>query len=615
MSAGRFVAVMLLSLILGFAGFNLFMRAGLEGVRLDLTEGGLYRLSPGSMEVINRLDEPVSLTFYFSRSEAARYPALRAYGARVRELLRTLAARSGGRLQLEEIDPAPFSRDEDAALAAGLSPLAADDGGQIFFGLTARNAIDEARTIAFFDPAGEARLEYEIVRAVTELERARTPVIAIATSLPLAPARGGAPANPILAELAQTYELIWLDPDFDVIPGNADALFLIHPEPLDAMQAYLVDQFVLARGRVLAAVDPLSHYALKPGPDGLPPLRARRDSDLGALMSHWGVIYDINTVVMDSEAGLPVQIQEGGRTRMRAYPLWFSVPPAGLDRDLPAVAALSRGINLGSPGALAPAPGLEERFTALISTGPGAARLDVDRAAVSPSPEELMRLYAPAPDSPLVLGARVSGRFPSAFPDGPPAGEGVFAPGDHLGRSEVRAEIVILADTDLFDPAFFQRSDPVQGEQAVADNAALVLNLADWLAGDPALAGLRARASSARPMTRVERLRSEAEARYMALETALQTDLAEAEARLAELSRAGRASALGGAEGEEARVAEALRARIADSRDRLRAIERGFRVEIDALERALMFWTLWVPAGGVALAGLGFGLYRRWRRA
>lgn len=614
MSAGRFIAVMIASLILGFAGLNLFLRATLEGVRLDLTEGQLYRLSPGALAMIDRLDEPVSLTLYYSRSEAAQYPAVRAYGARVRELLRTLAARSGGRLILQEIDPAPFSAAEDAAIAAGLSPLPTDDGGQIFLGLTARNAIDEARRIAFFDPRDEARLEYEIVRAVTELERARTPVIAIATSLPLAPARGGTASNPIIAELAETYEIVWLDQDFDAIPPQADALLLIHPEPLTAGQTYLVDQFVLARGRLLAAVDPLSHYALKPGPDGLPPLRARRESDLGGLLSHWGVMYDVNTVAMDAEAGLPVQIQEGGRTRMRAYPLWFSVPPAGLDRDLPAVAALSRGINLGSPGALSPLPGLESRFSALIRTGPDAARLDVDRAAASPSPEDLMRDYVTAADAPLVLGARVSGRFASAFPDGPPAGEGVFAPGDHLDRSAVDAEIVILADSDLFDPAFFRRNDPVQGQQVVSDNLALVLNLADWLAGDPALVGLRARASSARPMVRVDRLRSEAEARYLTLEDQLQASLQDAEARLAELSRTGRASALGGVEGAETSEADALRATIADARARLRGIERGFRVEIDALERALMIWTLWVPAGGVILAGAGFCLYRRWRR-
>jgi len=115
-------------------------------------------------------------------------------------------------------------------------------------------------------------------------------------------------------------------------------------------------------------------------------------------------------------------------------------------------------------------------------------------------------------------------------------------------------------------------------------------------------------------MVRVDQLRSEAEARYLTLEDQLQASLLDAEARLAELSRTGRASALGGAETAETVEADALRATIADARARLREIERGFRVEIDALERALMIWTLWIPAGGVILAGAGFGLYRRWRR-
>ena len=44
-----------------------------------------------------------------------------------------------------------------------------------------------------------------------------------------------------------------------------------------------------------------------------------------------------------------------------------------------------------------------------------------------------------------------------------------------------------------------------------------------------------------------------------------------------------------------------------------RRIERGFRVEIDALERALLFWTVWVPPALVLLAGFVFLLLRRRR--
>ncbi|MEQ8433805.1 MAG: GldG family protein [Oceanicaulis sp.] len=614
MSGPRFLLVMIASLVVGFAGLNLFAGATLDGLRLDLTERGLYQLSPGTREVLARIDEPVELNFYYSRTEAARYPAIRAYGARVREMLRTISARSGGRVRLEEIDPAPFSEAEDAAIAAGLEPIPTEDGGQIFFGLTGRNAVDDQRVIAFFDPVEEARLEYEIVRTLAELERAQIPKIAVISDLPFAPDRDANSANRIINELSAAFDVDWLEDDFEAIPDDADALFLLHPAPLSEGQSYLVDQFAMTRGRVLALVDPMAHVALKPGPDGLPPVNANRASTLGRLFASWGVAYDVNTTAMDARNGLPVQIVEGGRTRMRAYPLWFTVTPSQMNADLPAVSALSRGVNLGSPGVLEALPGFEDRFTPVMTTSEAAARLDADRAAASPAPEELMRQLDPAPDAPLTLAARITGPLQTAFSDGPPAGDINLDPGAHVEASSTDAEIIVIADADLLDPAFYLRSDPSVGEQVVADNPALILNLADRLAGDPALVSLRSRAGSQRPMVRVEALRADAEARYLALQDELQSELSEAEARLEDLTRQGRASALGGAGVADSAQAEALRTRIIRAREQLREIERGFRVEIDALERALMIWTVWIPPLLVIFCATLFTLIRTRRR-
>jgi ABC-type uncharacterized transport system involved in gliding motility auxiliary subunit len=614
MNGPRFLLAMTASLIVGFAGLNLFAGATLDGLRLDLTERGLYQLSPGTREVLARIDEPVELNFYYSRTEAARYPAIRAYGARVREMLRSISARSGGRVRLEEIDPAPFSEAEDAAIAAGLEPIPTEDGGQIFFGLTGRNAVDDQRVIAFFDPVDEARLEYEIVRTLAELERAQIPKIGVISDLPFAPDRDGNSANRIINELSAAFDVAWLEDDFEAIPDDADALFLLHPAPLSEGQSYLVDQFAMTRGRVLALVDPMAHVALKPGPDGLPPVNANRASTLGRLFASWGVAYDVNTTAMDARNGLPVQIVEGGRTRMRAYPLWFTVTPSQMDSDLPAVAALSRGVNLGSPGVLEALPGFEGRFTPVMTTSEAAARLDADRAAASPAPEELMRQLDPAPDAPLTLAARITGPFQTAFADGPPAEDINFDPGAHVDASRDDAEIIVIADADLLDPAFYLRNDPSMGEQVVADNPALILNLADRLAGDPALVSLRSRAGSQRPMVRVEALRAEAEARYLALQDELRAELNEAEARLDDLTRQGRASALGGAGEADSAEAEALRAQIIRARERLREIERGFRVEIDALERALTIWTVWIPPFFVIFCASLFTLMRTRRR-
>lgn len=613
MSAPRFLATVIAGLIALFAGINLTAGAVLDPLRLDLTERGLYRLSEGAEEILSRIEEPVSLDFVYSREAAARYPAIRAYASRVREMLRGIAARSDGMVRLEEIDPQPFSEAEDAAIAAGLESIPTEEGNALFFGLIGTNAVDDREVIEFFDPAGEARLEYEIVHTIAALDRARRPAIAVVSSLPFEPDAQANSANRIIDELAANFELIWLDGGFDSIP-QADALFLLHPPALTEAQTYLVDQFALRTGRVLAAIDPMAHIALKPGPDGLPPLRAERDSDLGSLLPAWGVGYDSTVVAMDRLHGLPVQINEGGRARMRAYPLWFTIPPANMNTRFPPVAALSRGVNTGSPGVLTRLEGATTAFDPVLSTGPEGAWLDADIAAGSPSPDELARRYEVAASAPLVLAARLSGPIASAFPDGPPAGDVAFDPGAHLDESLQPADILVIADADWLDPAFYINPDPVQGEQVVADNIALALNFADALAGDPALVSLRSRSSSARPMTRVEALRAEAEARYLALQESLTAELAAAEAELEALNRAGQGSALSRANAADAGRAEALRTQIVEARARLRDIERGFRVEIDALQRALLFWTVWFPPALVILGAIAFFVWRRRRQ-
>ena len=315
---------------------------------------------------------------------------------------------------------------------------------------------------------------------------------------------------------------------------------------------------------------------------------------------------------MDREHGLPVQVNEAGRTRTRAYPLWFSVPPSGLSQALPATAALSQGVNVGSPGILEPL-GAETGFTVLAATGQEGARMDSDLAASSPSPDVLQRDYTPDGNAPLALAARLSGPISTAFPDGPPTGDIRLEASAHI-EGPAQAEIIVIADADWLDPAFYVRADGMGGEQMVADNLAFMLNLADALAGDPALVNLRSRTGSARPMVRVETLRAEAETRFRELQDELRAELADAEGSLARLSEAGEASTLGGAGPASAARAEALRERIVAARTALRDVERGFRREIVALENRLQFWTIWIPPLLVIVLAVLTTLIRRRRR-
>lgn len=613
MKKALYLPLMLVSIVLIFLAGTFMASQLLSGARIDLTQNGLYRLSPGTLAVIDRLNEPVEWRFYHSRAEAAQYPAVRSYATRVRELLRAYEKQSGGRIRLTEIDPAPFSQAEDEALAAGLASLPTDTGERIFFGLVARNSVDDQAVIDLFDQADEARLEYDLTRLISEVDRPERPRLAVLTGLPLDPS-SGAP-NRFTAELNAAYDLQWLDRSFDAIP-DAAALLIIHPGRLSEGQLYLIDQFALRRGRVLVFIDPMAHVALRAGPDGLPPVDARRASGLSPLLANWGVAWDSETVAMDRSLGLPVEIMDtDGRARRRAYPLWFSIGSAQINSTDLATSTLDRSINFGSPGELnfLAESGLE--VTVLLSTSPDGAVVDADIAAGAPGPDDLLRDYEPA-HQPLVLGARLRGEVGSAFGDGPPAGDIVFSPSDHLARSEIPLDLTVIADVDWLDDTFYLRSDPAAGDMIVADNLSLAMNLIDMAAGDPALIGLRSRAPSVRPMTRVDTLRAEAETRYVTLQDRLEAEIAEAETRLQQLLGSGQASSLvdpGARAGRDEAIA--LRQQILTTRAHLREVERDFRHDIDALNANLQFWTIGVPPALVILIGIFGALIRRRRSA
>lgn len=609
MKRSLYLPLMLISVVVLFLAGNQLATTYLSGVRLDLTERGLYRLSPGSETVIDRLTEPVEWRFYYSRAEAAQFPAVRSYATRVRQMLESYEARAGGRIRLIEIDPEPFSEDEDAALEAGLVALPTETGERIFFGLVASNSVDDRAVIEVFNQELEARLEYELSRTIAEIERLNRPRLAILTSLELAP-EYGAPSR-FIAELNADYQLIWVEPDFETLP-EAEALMVLHPDALTQGQLYLIDQFALARGRLLVFLDPMALLAFRTGPDGLPPLNAVRGSGLDTLLAHWGVGWDRQSVAMDRRMGLQVQVTDAsGRLRSRAYPLWFAAPPDQMDRDDLATATLERTINFGSPGYFRPLEEAGLDFRPLIQTSAEGGRLDADIAAGSPSPDDLLLDYDQAPD-PLILAARLSGVLDTAFPDGPPAGEIVFEPGAHRETSSGLVDIALVADADWLDDQFYVRSDPAIGDTLVADNLSFALNLVDIAAGDPALINLRSRLPSYRPMSRVDDLRAAAEADYLEIQEQVQDEIIVAQEALDALQASGQSSGLYGDSGD-ASLAEAarLRRQISEGRVRQREIERDFRRDIDALNANLQFWTIGVPPALIILIGVAGAMTRR----
>lgn len=610
-----FIAITLASVAALFVAINAISGVWLKSVRLDLTEDQLYALSRGSEDVVHELAEPVDLTFYFSRTLVQDFPALRAYGARVREMLQAFVDRSNGKLRLTIVDPEPFSEAEDAAFAAGLQAVPTGDGESVYFGLVARNALDESRIIPFFNPEREPYLEYELTRSIAELNQDSETKVALITSLPMetsAAALGG-PSTPqpihLYEQLLANFDVETMDDDFAELPEDADVLLIIHPWELDPAQLWAIDQFVLTKGRALILVDPYSRYSQAPGPTGFPDLDAVRTSDLAPLLEAWGVSYDPLRVVLDRANPLIAAVDEEGRRVERPYPAWIHVMPEQLSRRDLSTAALTRGLVFAMTGVIDPIETEGVTFEPLATTSDESRLIDV-ADAVEAEPRTLMENFTA--EGAFTLAARLSGELHTAFPDGAP--EDVLDPPDAVTSG--RAEVVVLADSDIIDDAFYVTRDPVFGNTTQADNAAFLLNVIDVLSGSDALVGLRSRALSDRPMTVIDDMQARAEEALVAEQTELEAALEAAEQRMSELQTGAAGEGLQGearlaAEREADAEFQLMRDTVLETRSRLREIERTHRAAIDRLEAGVIVLNVWILPLLVAACGIVVFIMRR----
>jgi ABC-type uncharacterized transport system involved in gliding motility auxiliary subunit len=319
--------------------------------------------------------------------------------------------------------------------------------------------------------------------------------------------------------------------------------------------------------------------------------------------------------VLDAEGALNVNEQQpNGQTVQVPQPLFFTVPADNLDRQDLMTAWLSRGINFGLAGGLSASEREGVRVTTLARTSGTTMRMTADQAMMRPSSDMIRSMWPQTSGRVETIALRLSGNLDTAFADGPPEGAPPPAEGHTaLTRSAATAEIVIVSDADFLSDDFYM--DPQAGVSA-ADNASFALNAIDVLGGSDALVSLRSRADSVRRMKLVDDMEQRAQESISDRQEALQAQLAQTEAQLAQLQARGQGSGFFtgnlGAEltPEEAAAIEQFRAQALATRAELRGVERNLRGDIDRLEALIVFINVWLAPLIVA----GAGIFFFWRR-
>lgn len=602
----------LVLLAVGFVALVAVSTVALRGARVDLTEQGLYTLSEGTVGILEKLEEPVTLKLYYSEHATGELQQFRTYANRVRELLEEIAARSNGMVTLEVIDPEPFSEAEDQAAAYGLQaiPLGAT-GDSLYFGLVATNSTDGESLMPFIQPDKEAFLEYDVAKLVSSLGGAGRPVVALLSGLPMGPSMDPSgrqnPGWVIDRQLRDLFELRRLQGAPTSIADDVDLLMVVHPKDLPEATLVAIDQFVLRGGRLLAFVDPDAEAdqsavnPLDPLSTGIP-----MPSTLGPLFQAWGIHFDPTQVVLDERHALQVQPDPNG-------PPVRHLAVLGLGRDAlnqdDVVSAELGNLHLSTVGALGLAreSGLVMEALAQSSRQAGLATAVAVRDAVA-EPDTLREGFRAQAD-PLVLAARYTGEVETAFPAR--AGEA-----GHLARSQGPVNLIVVADTDVLTDRLWVQVNDFLGQpvyNAFANNGDFVFNAVDNLVGNADLISVRTRAPSARPFTRVEEIRRGAEERYRDTEQRLQQQIDELEQQLSALQQPG-------ADGQARAITPEQQAQILRYREErlrmrkeLREVQHRLNADIDALgDRLKLLNILAMPALVVLVALLV--AWRRWSR-
>lgn len=570
--------------------------AGKLSFRADLTEYDVYTLSEGTSNILSRLETPVELRFYVTDDSKTMSPSERARARRVSDLLAEFARKAPAKeievtdekgefvtkkvkmLTVKKLNPEPNTDAEDSAVIDGLQAgVSGETNNEIYFGIAVQ-CLDAVEAIPFVPAKPETMLEYDLARAISSVHGGKKKRIAVMTGMPVAGGFGGnfqaPPQQPWMFYelLGRDYELETIPPTATEIPEGTTTLVVVHPFDIADEGQFAIDQYLLKGGNVIAFVDPNFFYARamaggQPQMPGMPPQGGPGpSSDLDKLFKAWGVKYDMNRVLADLDFGSEI-IRRGNFS-----PTFLTLDRKALGSDAtdpgladPMTSMLNR-LNLLTPGAfeVSPPAGVVADSLVLSSVNNELiGSFDADPTAEGGG-DRIREKFQPHGQRRAFV-VRLSGEFPTAFPEGDPtkkdaAGEeGEATDGDASEEKKEKEEaedakeedtslkkaiapgrVLLVADVDFIYDANVVRRNQIPGlnisiPEMLNENLTLVQNAVEQMSGDPDLIKVRSRTGVSRPFTKQNEWYREAQQKYAAKVAEFSEKAKEAERELNEL--------------------------------------------------------------------------------
>ncbi len=433
--------------------------------RLDFTQDRIYTLSKATKDILNSLDEPVTVTAYFTKGSQQQIEKAR---QDFKDLLIEYASASDGMLNYEFLNPNEDQKIEQEAMQAGIQPLVIsvrekDQVQQQRVFLGAKITIGERTDVIPVMQPGAA-MEYALSSSIKKLAVTNKPKVGLVQG------HGEAAMNTYAQALQQLEVLYELEPvqlpDSSTMLNDFITLAIIAPtDSFPQADLQKLDAYLAQGGNLYVAFNRF---------DG--DFQAMRGNVIESNFVQWldekGLKVENNCVVDASAGQVGVRQQTGFMTFTRQIPFPYWPLIRKFDEDMPIT------------------KGLEQVMLQLAST-------------INFSGDTTLRY------KPFLLTSEKSGTLPlpvffnvqkqwggNDFPL-ENLTMGAILEGPIVGN--VNSSIVLIGDGD-----FAINGQGEEAQQRQPDNVSLMVNAIDYLSDDTGLIDLRTKEVTSRPLDEME---------------------------------------------------------------------------------------------------------------
>lgn len=652
----RWITIFLIVLITIFGIHIIYENT--DGWRADLTEGGLYTLTDGTHEILDKMSQegvkPINIKLYFSLTAGKSLPKFIknfiTYDHYVQNLLKEYRRYSSGKINLEFIDP---KTDTDAAQDAedyGLDGKPINQQGDVFyFGIVFETQTGSKDTIEFLWPEQQETIEYEISKRIYNLLWPSKKRIGVLSSLEvlsdssnpyyaqMLAAQGKQPKDSWITMqlLQESYEVKPIDLDTDFIsPEEYDLVMVIHPKNFTDKTLWALDEWIVTGGNTMIFLDPFCIEDQAPQNPQQPfaAYQYKPSSNLSKLLEKWGLARPEDQIAADFDMAVKRPVSRTGVAQKVLVDLSVNdaVRKETLDLDSPILKGL-KNLRFYMAGTLTKKPDSPVALTPLITSTPKGNTLTMKPGFPGKEltfmdandPGKMMDAFTNGTEA-VVLAHLAQGQFPTAFPEGarfpestpePPPGlpPGVQMPPDEdaewIEKEAVapdtykEATVLVFADVDFItDRLAFQQT--FLGNMAANDNYKVLLNAVDFMLGSKELMNVRSKSSIRRPFVLFDQIEEKADAETLDQERMYRAEVERFQNQLQEKQSQLNQQNAPLLEKKMRDELSQLKSKKSDAERKLREIRKQKRAALEFEEAKVRFATIWFMPIVVFILGM-----------